>query len=141
MASGCASTTGSRLGLSPEGTLSPCPASPNCVSSDADNGGHNIPALAVRGDPETAWDALLAHLDALPGCKIVVREQDYLRAEARTRLLRFVDDVEFHKRPAERIIAMRSASRVGFSDLGTNRRRLESIRSALAEAGVVETVR
>lgn len=64
----------------------------------------------------------------------MAQTERYLHAEARTRLLRFVDDVEFHLRPADGEIAMRSASRLGYSDLGANRRRLERLRAALAEA-------
>ncbi|MEC7418575.1 MAG: DUF1499 domain-containing protein, partial [Pseudomonadota bacterium] len=55
------------------------------------------------------------------------------RAEARTRLLRFVDDVEFELREEAGIIAVRSASRVGYSDLGANRRRIEKIRQAISQ--------
>jgi uncharacterized protein (DUF1499 family) len=124
--------------MTPDGKLSPCPSTPNCVSSD-ETGSHAIPPLAISGEPEAAWQALIAHIEAQPRFDIKDREPDYLRAEARTRLLRFVDDVEFHLRAGEKQIAMRSASRVGYSDLGTNRRRLESIRQALADAGVVES--
>ena len=124
--------------MTPDGKLSPCPASPNCVSSDAPDGSHSIAPLAISGDPDAAWQALVAHIESLPRFDIKERGEDYLRAEARTRLLRFVDDVEFSLRAGEKQIAMRSASRVGYSDLGTNRRRLETIWEALAEAGVVE---
>jgi len=84
-----------------------------------------------------AWQALVEFVEAQPRLTVVDQKPDYLRLEARTRLLRFVDDVEFHLRAGERQIAMRSASRIGYSDLGTNRRRLESVRQALAERGVV----
>lgn len=123
--------------MTPDGKLSPCPASPNCVSSDAPKGIHAIAPLAISGDPDAAWRALVAHIEAQPRFDIKDQRADYLRAEARTRLLRFVDDVEFSLRAGENQIAMRSASRLGYSDLGTNRRRLESIRQALADAGVV----
>jgi uncharacterized protein (DUF1499 family) len=92
----------------------------------------------MSGSPEDAWQALMSYVEAQPRYTIKVLADDYLRVESRTRLFRFVDDVEFHFRPATGEIAMRSASRVGYSDLGTNRRRLESIRDALAQAGVVK---
>ena len=135
---GCATASGPELGMTPNGKLSPCPASPNCVSSDAADDGHAIAPLAIIGAPDAAWQALIAHIESQPRFDIRERKPDYLRAEARTRLLRFVDDVEFSLRVGEKQIAMRSASRVGYSDLGTNRRRLESIRQSLAAAGVVE---
>ena len=84
-----------------------------------------------------AWEGLLVYLRTDPSYTIVSQDKHYLRAEARTRLFRFVDDVEFHLRPEEKQIAMRSASRIGYSDLGTNRRRLEAVRQALKEAGVL----
>jgi len=122
------------LGISADGRLAPCPASPNCVSSDAPRSdSHHIEPLRVAGDPASTWQALIEHLQRQPRYTIVERRADYLRAEARTRLLRFVDDVEFHLRADQGEIAMRSASRIGYSDLGANRRRLEALRQALAE--------
>ncbi len=138
MASGCASTIGPELGLSAAGKLSPCPASPNCVSSDA-GGDRAIPPLAIASEADAAWQALLAYIEAEPRWTIAVREPLYLRAESRTLILRFVDDVEFNLRPAEGQIAMRSASRLGYSDLGKNRRRLEAVREALAADGFVKS--
>lgn len=127
----------SGLGLTKEDKLAACPESPNCVCSDTDGSSHGIEPLIIEGDPLAAWATLLGWLENQPRFTITVRESNYIRAEARTALLRFVDDVEFHLRPQTGEIAMRSASRVGYSDMGTNRRRLESVRTALAEAGVV----
>lgn len=110
--------------------LPPCPASPNCVSSDA-SGTHYIAPIAIRGSAEQAWQALIRYLESDRAFTVVEQQPDYIRAEARTRLLRFVDDVEFVLRPERREIAMRSASRVGYSDLGANRKRLERVRRAL----------
>lgn len=133
--SGCATTMGGvDVGISTDGRLAPCPASPNCVSSDASPGdAHYIEPLRIEGDPGSAWQALIGHLEGQPAYTIVERRDDYLRAEARTRLLRFVDDVEFHLRPDRGEIAMRSASRIGYSDLGANRRRLEAVRKTVAD--------
>lgn len=111
--------------------LAPCPDSPNCVCSDAGDARHAIAPFAVTGDPLQAWEKLTRCIEADPAFRIVSRRAGYLRAEARTRWLRFVDDVEFELRADQRIIAVRSASRVGYSDLGKNRRRLEALRNAL----------
>lgn len=108
------------------------------MCSDDVDARHAIPPLRIRGDAMSAWHVLSAHLEADPSYTIVERRDDYLRAEARTRWLKFVDDVEFHLRAEAGQIGMRSASRVGYSDLGTNRRRLEALRAALAERGSVE---
>lgn len=113
--------------------LPPCPNSPNCVCSDAGDSAHHIAPIATGDDPERAWQALIDQLRTDRSYTIVEQHANYLRVEARTRLLRFVDDVEFVLRPERREIAMRSASRVGYSDLGANRRRLENLRRALVE--------
>ncbi len=121
------------LDLTPEGRLPACPSSPNCVSSDAprSDGKHYIAPLAIDGDPQTAWQQLVGLLQGDRSITIVVQRDDFIHAEARTRIMRFVDDVIFHLRPDEGVIAMRSASRVGYSDLGKNRKRLEAVRAAM----------
>lgn len=139
MLPGCATQTGSELGLTGDGKLAPCPATPNCVSSDARDSSHRIAPIEVKSDPEAAWQALISFLKNDPSYVIQVQKGDYLRAEARTKLLGFVDDVEFQLRPAEGQIAMRSASRAGYSDLGANRRRLEAVRQALKDAKALDS--
>lgn len=120
------------------GKFAGCPASPNCVSSDAPQGDHWIDPLRLRVDPATAWRKLEVALTTLPRITVVTRADGYLHVEARSLVFRFVDDVEFHLRPAEGEIAVRSASRVGYSDLGVNRRRVENLREVLRRDGVVE---
>ena len=131
---GCATMSGSELDLTEEGRLPPCPSSPNCVSSDADpsDGTHYIEPLQIDGDAQAAWQRLIEYLESESAYTIVEQRENYLRAEARTKILRFVDDVIFHLRPEEGAIAMRSSSRLGYSDLGKNRRRLEALRTALS---------
>lgn len=120
------------------GKLSACPASPNCVSSDATDDGHWVAPLQLRVDAATGWQKLETALMELPRITLVTRTDGYLHAEARSLIFRFVDDVEFHLRPEAGEIAVRSASRVGYSDLGVNRRRVENLREALRRAGVIE---
>ena len=117
-----------------------CPASPNCVCSDDADPSRSIPPLQVGGELTPAWAALVSYLQQTPGFTIIENSGSFLRVEARTRILRFVDDVEFLARPEDGIIAMRSASRLGYSDFGTNRRRLEALRSDLIDAGVVRAI-
>jgi uncharacterized protein (DUF1499 family) len=114
-----------------------CPGSPNCVSSDA-SGARAIAPLKVRGAPDAAWTALQALLAQTPRVKVVATEPAYLRAEFTSRLLRFTDDVEFELRAQSGVIAMRSASRVGYYDFGANRSRLEKLREDLRAEGLVE---
>ena len=111
-----------------DGRLKPPPASPNAVSSQADDGAHHIEPLRYAGEGTQAFARLRALVAAWPGAAIVSEADGYLRAELTTRWLRFVDDVEFLLEPGTGLIHVRSASRLGYSDLGTNRRRIEAIR-------------
>ncbi|MDW8469072.1 MAG: DUF1499 domain-containing protein [Burkholderiales bacterium] len=115
------------------GKLAPCPSSPNCVSSQADpsDSVHYVAPIAFDGEPAAAMAAVRAAIEATPGATIVREEADYLHAEFRTRVLRFVDDVEFAFDAGARVIHVRSASRVGWSDLGANRRRVEALRARI----------
>jgi uncharacterized protein (DUF1499 family) len=110
--------------------LQPCPSSPNCVCSDATDG-HGIEPIVIAGDAQMLWKRLQDYLAQQRGFTIKQVDDNYLRVEAKTRLLRFVDDVEFELRVGQGVIAVRSASRVGYSDLGVNRRRIERIRKEL----------
>jgi uncharacterized protein (DUF1499 family) len=95
------------------------------------------PAVAGEGiDPAAAGAATLRRIAALlagvPGTEIVTQRPDYLHVAFTTRWMRFVDDAEFWLDPAEGVIQLRSASRLGYSDGGLNRARIEALRSALA---------
>ena len=111
-----------------DGRLSPCPASPNCVCSQDDEVIHQIEPLRFVGAPREAWQRLATVLTQLPRTRIVTTDSTYLHVEFTTPLLRFVDDVEFLLDETAAVIHVRSASRVGHSDLGANRTRIESIR-------------
>ncbi len=107
------------------GRLTPCPDSPNCVSSFATDETHAIEPLAASlADVERV---LLEFDDT----NIVSSEGDYLYAEFTTRIMGYVDDVEFLYDRNNGVTHVRSASRLGYSDLGANRNRIERIRSAL----------
>ena len=121
-----------------EGHLSPCSKSPNCVSSDASDAAHHIEPYRLRIAPEAAWQQLQTVIAPLPRIRIISLTDNYLHAEARSRIFRFVDDMEFQLRSQEQLIAVRSASRFGYSDLGVNRKRMERVREQLRSQGVVE---
>jgi uncharacterized protein (DUF1499 family) len=110
-----------------DGKLRSCPESPNCVCSEGETGGHAIEPLHFTGSPAEAWTRLIAIVEATPNTHIMTRDQDYLRVEFVTPLMRYVDDVEFRLTPD--VIHVRSASRVGRSDLGANRKRIEKLRT------------
>ncbi|MGB5975674.1 MAG: DUF1499 domain-containing protein [Nodosilinea sp.] len=117
------------------GKLALCPDSPNCVVSQGDaDAEHSIASLAYSGDSAQAMTKLKAIVEAMPRTTIVESSNDYLYAEFASKLMGFVDDVEFYLDPAEAVIQVRSASRLGKSDLGANRQRIEAIREALQQA-------
>jgi uncharacterized protein (DUF1499 family) len=87
--------------------------------------------------PAEGWRAARELVSELPRSRIVTETADYLHVECRSALFGFVDDLELHLRPAGGIIAVRSASRLGYSDLGVNRRRVEDLRAALTDRGVL----
>lgn len=120
-----------RLGVV-AGRLNECPATPNCVCSQNTETSHRIAPLAYTGDWEAARERLVAALSRLPRTRIVTQEGTYLHAECTSLIWRFVDDVEFLIDPAAQVIHVRSASRVGRSDLGVNRARVEQIRRLFA---------
>jgi len=110
--------------------LAPCPDSPNCVSSQSGDTAHFTEPLRYTGDAARAWQRLQQALGAEPRITVIEDTGSYLHAEARSLVFRFVDDVEFLLDSAHGVIQVRSASRVGYSDFGVNRRRVERIRKA-----------
>ncbi|MEZ6064423.1 MAG: DUF1499 domain-containing protein [Planctomycetaceae bacterium] len=112
-----------------DGRLRPCASSDNCVCSAA-TGAAAIDPLRFEGSADDAWARLRTLLSDRQNCTVVTDNDEYLHAEFVTPLLRFVDDVEFHLEPTASVIHIRSESRVGKSDLGANRRRLEELRAA-----------
>jgi uncharacterized protein (DUF1499 family) len=125
----------SNLGVK-DGSLSPCPETPNCVVSQNADAAHGIAPLAYHTDLDTARETLLKVLSVVPRTEVVEQTDNYLRAQSKSRLFKFVDDVEFYFPSDEKVIQVRSASRVGQSDLGVNRRRIEQIRLAMDDFNV-----
>ena len=115
--------------------LAPCPKSSNCVSSQATDSVHAIEPLKFAGDPGVAWKTLKGIVESMGRTKIVEESDTVLRAEVTSRIFRFVDDLDFILDAKTRTIQVRSASRVGRSDLGVNRRRVETLRQKVKEAG------
>jgi|PlaIllAssembly_1097288.scaffolds.fasta_scaffold86454_1 uncharacterized protein (DUF1499 family) len=119
------------------GQLAPCPVTPNCVSSDATDALHFVAPLQLAVPAPAAWRAARVVVAGLPRAQIVSETPDALHAQCESALFGFVDDLDLQLRPADGIIAVRSASRIGLSDLGANNRRVETLRAALAQQGIV----
>lgn len=113
-------------GIGPsDGRLAACPESPNCVSSFSVDEAHRIEPL--RATIDEVEDVLLV----FERTNIVASEDNYIYAEFTSRMMGYVDDVEFLYDPEAGVTHVRSASRLGYSDLGANRRRIETIRELL----------
>ena len=108
--------------------LSPCPNSPNCVSSLSENKSHQVEPLTYSAPLDEAREKLISLINSMKRSEIVTAENNYLHATFKSFLFRFVDDVEFSFDDERKIIDVRSASRTGYSDFGQNRRRVEEIR-------------
>jgi uncharacterized protein (DUF1499 family) len=130
---GCAGERPNNLGAR-GAVLSACPSSPNCVSSQAADEQHRIAPLRFKGDPDVAFARLKQTLMRRSDVEVISESAGYLRVELRTTF--FVDDGEFLLDRDKSFIQVRSASRIGYSDLGKNRSRMEEIRSQfLSEDG------
>ena len=121
------------------GKLRPPSKTPNSVSSQAELWPEHpqreqarIAPLAFQGDGAAALARLRQVIEALPGARVVAAEPNYLRAEFETRLMRFTDDAEFWLDREAGVIHLRSASRLGRKDFGTNRARIEALRERFA---------
>ena len=114
--------------------LATCPESPNCVSSRDPVGQHYVQPLRYTGDKDAAYQRLVTLIASQERARIVVADSNYLRAEFRSAVFRFVDDVEFSFSTDRPVIDVRSASRVGYYDFGVNRRRIEALRDQWNEA-------
>lgn len=112
-----------------DGRLAEAPSSPNCVSTQTADRSHWIAPINFEGPPERVIDSIDRIVRNMNGSTVIERETYYLYVEFRSPLFRFVDDVEFLIEPESKRIHFRSASRVGHSDLGANRKRMEQFRS------------
>ncbi|UCF99182.1 MAG: DUF1499 domain-containing protein [Spirochaetaceae bacterium] len=127
----CSGGPPSNLGVK-DGKLPPCPKSPNCVSTQSSDRQHGIHALPYHGSRAETMTAILGVVNSMERTTIITQREGYLHVEYRTKM-GFVDDVEFYLDDKSQSVHFRSASRIGYSDLGVNRKRMEEF-SALYRA-------
>jgi uncharacterized protein (DUF1499 family) len=130
LVAGCTGSRPMNLGVQ-DGKLAPCPASPNCVSSQSSDQVHGIGPLRYTGTSTAAMGQLKVIIIGMKRSRIITDTGSYIHAEFTSALFRFVDDVEFFADERASVIHVRSASRIGSSDLGVNRKRVEDIRAAM----------
>lgn len=116
-----------------DGKFHPCPKSPNCVSTQSTDEKHKIDPLQYNSTLTEARDKIKNIIRSLKRTKTITESDTYLHYEFRTATFKFVDDVEFYFDAIKKIIHFRSASRVGWSDMGVNRKRMEKIRKLYVE--------
>jgi len=108
--------------------FSACPDTPNCVSSMEAGTSHYVEPLRYQGDIEEAKKRLIDVINGFSRTRVLENTDTYVRATFTSFLFRFTDDVEFEIDDEKKQIHMKSASRIGYSDLGANRQRCEAIR-------------
>lgn len=118
------------------GTLSPCGSKPNCVCSQGSPAERTVAALPIgNASPVEAFERARDSVESLPRVTLITAESGYARYECCTQLFRFADDVELLLDEAAGVIHVRSSSRVGYSDMGVNRKRVEEIRGHYERGG------
>ena len=110
-----------------DGKLHPCPKSPNCVSTQANDEKQKMEPINYSGSLEDAKAKIIDIIKSLKRSKIITNEGNYIHIEFRTAAFRFVDDVEIVFDDKEKVIHFRSRARMGYSDMGVNRKRMEMI--------------
>jgi uncharacterized protein (DUF1499 family) len=117
-----------------DGRLAPPKRTPNCVSSQADpaDAEHYVAPIAFKGDTAAAMAAAKQAVEGMTDATIIRQEGGYLYAEYRTKLMRFVDDVELLHDAKAGVLHVRSASRLGRRDFGVNRARVEALRRRIS---------
>jgi uncharacterized protein (DUF1499 family) len=128
--SACSGSPPSNLGIH-AGHLSGCPATPNCVSSQASARAQHINMLPISGNSALTQKRLLTVLAGMPRAKVIRTQDNYVHAEFTSQMLRFVDDMELLIDAQG--VEVRSASRLGYSDFGVNRQRVEQLRQHLLQ--------
>jgi len=131
---GCSGVPPANLGVK-DGRLARCPDTPNCVSSQSADGRHAVAPLTYSTSEAEALVSLKEIVLQMKGARITEETDGYIHAEFTSTICRFVDDVEFTVNESLKTIDLRSASRLGYSDFGVNRKRIEAIRTAWKARG------
>ena len=113
-----------------ESRLTPCPDSPNCISSQGSDSAYTVEPLTYDSEAEKIIADLKVVVGSMKGATLVSESAAYLHVEFQSDVFRFIDDVEFMVDDMAKVVHVRSASRVGYYDFGINRKRLEKIRQA-----------
>jgi len=111
-----------------DGKFHPCPKSPNCVSTQNTDKKHRMEPIQYSSTVNEAKGKIIKIITSFKRIKLITETENYLHFEFRTATFKFVDDVEFYLDDKEKLIHFRSAARLGWSDMGVNRKRMGKIR-------------
>ena len=111
-----------------DGKFHPCPKSPNCVSTQSTDKKHRMEPIQYSSTVDEAKGKIRNIITSFKRTKLITETENYLHFEFRTATFKFVDDVEFYLDDKEKLIHFRSAARLGWSDMGVNRKRMGKIR-------------
>jgi len=125
---GCSSTPDRPAG---KAALAPCGWLPNCANSVSGRGLQAVDPIKANDEQ---WQQMKTWITHQPDWEIVIDDSYFIQAIVKTPLMRFRDDVQLQFDPDSELIQVRSSSRLGISDLGTNHRRIEALREVLDPA-------
>lgn len=114
------------------GRLRNCPDKPNCVCSEDRAKSSFVEPVIFSTDPDIAWEKAAQAVLEMEG-KPVSRGKSYLHAVFTSPVFRFVDDLELRLDSGRNTIHIRSSARVGYSDMGVNRKRAQEFRRRLTQ--------
>ncbi|EAS63948.1 DUF1499 domain-containing protein [Photobacterium angustum] len=113
-----------------------CENKPNCVSTIEKREQFSVKPFLLTAKGEHSWEEIKQVALQLPGAKIADQSDHYLHIEATSKVFRFIDDFEVEKKAEQ--LQVRSASRVGYSDFGVNRKRVEAFRNQLIKQELIK---
>jgi len=135
--SGCSGERPTNLGVD-QNRLMNCPQTPNCISSEAGDEDHRIEPFQLKIISAKSWEQVSEVVSTLPRSTVVTSTDTYMHVECKSRIFRFVDDLELYLNMNSGRISIRSASRLGKSDLGVNRKRAEWLRNKLGTSELIQ---
>lgn len=133
----CAGLTEHRTGLDEQGQLYACPSAPRCVSSQRAAADRTLAPLQLRDASTETWQTLIAVLSDWPRTEVVKQDQHYVHAEVTSPWRFYTDDVELLRQPGSTQVDIRSTGRIGYYDFNVNQERVDALRAAWRDAGVL----
>jgi len=109
------------------GMFAPMPKSPNAVSSQSDDPDYHVEPFPFKENLEHTKAVIINAIESYGNAEIITNESNYIHAIFTTSKMRFHDDVEIYFNESAGIVEYRSASRVGYSDMGLNKERYNKL--------------